>query len=106
MVGEFAILIGDIVLIQELDKLSFKFFKIFAQYESSLKDKGFFRIGTSGSIVVDWDRFVNKKIGSKFMEMLGEETDSADYILQYPPMKQTVNGENKIIWTEVPNTDK
>ena len=91
---------------QDLDELSFKFFKIFAQYESSLKDKGFFQKGNSGSILVDWDKFVNEKIGSNFMEILGEETDSAEYILQYPPMKQTVNGENKIIWVEVPNSER
>jgi hypothetical protein len=90
---------------QHLDELAFDFFKLFAQYESSLKERGFF-IERRGQIIVDWDRFVNEEIGADFLEQLGDNRDSAVYILENPPKKQTTNETNKIIWAPVPNTER
>ncbi|MGH1384324.1 hypothetical protein [Kordia sp.] len=64
---------------KQLDQLAFSFFKLFAQYESSLKEKGFFQ-ARNGKILVDWDRFANEVIGGGFMNDLGEKADYADYI--------------------------
>ncbi len=90
----------------DLDKLAFDFFKIFAQYESSLKEKDFFRVERSGAIKVDWNRFASEIVGASFMEQGTEIQEQLRYILDQPPMKQGVNEQNKIIWVEVPNTDK
>jgi hypothetical protein len=88
-----------------LDELAFEFFKLYAQYESSLKERGFF-IVARGKIIVDWDRFVNEEIGHDFLTDLGEERVAAEYILNNPPKKQTVNEINQIIWSPVPNNEK
>ncbi|PCI67314.1 MAG: hypothetical protein COB26_10205 [Piscirickettsiaceae bacterium] len=91
---------------KQLDNLAFLFFKLFAQYESYLKDHGYFSTTKSGNIIVDWDRFVNENIGSDFIKQLGDNVDSADYILSNPPMRQVPDTNNRIIWKEVPNNDK
>lgn len=90
---------------QELDQLSFRFFKLFARYESSLKERDFFT-SNRGKLIVDWDRFANEVIGPDFLENLGDNRHAAEYILENPPKKQTVNDQGKIIWSEVPNNEK
>ena len=87
----------------QLDELAFQFFKLFAQYESTLKERGFFRRGIRGEVLVNWDQFANEVVGPNFRNDLG---DAADYILQNPPMKQSVNQDGQIIWVEVPNNDQ
>lgn len=90
---------------EELDNLACKFFKLFAQYESSLKEQGYFRIVRHNFPEADWNRFVNEKIGSDFLQKLGNKTELAMYILEKPPMKQVVeNGQ--IVWQEVSNNEK
>ncbi len=79
---------------RNLDELAFEFFKLYAQYESSLKERGFF-IFERGKIIVNWDGFVNEEIGRNFLTDLGEERVAAEYILNYPPKKQTVNEINR-----------
>jgi hypothetical protein len=89
----------------ELDRLACKFFKLFAQYESSLKEIGYFRSDRNDQPEVDWDRFVNEKIGSDFLQKLDNKYELAMYILENPPMRQVVeNGQ--IIWKEVSSSEK
>lgn len=90
---------------EDLDQLAFKFFKLFAQYESSLKERGFFRADGSGNVNVDWDRFANEVVGKDFKSKLGHLRAASDYILNEPPMKQVVE-QSKIVWADVPNTDQ
>lgn len=96
----------DVSLRESLDKLAFRFFKLFAQYESTMKEHNFFSVKNGGEISVAWDRFANEVIGADFRNSLGERASAADYILQNPPMKQSVNKDGKIIWKEVSNKDK
>jgi len=88
-----------------LDQLAFDIFKIFAQYESSLKEHGYFDSAHRQKIIVDWDRFANEKIGRDFLDQLGEKASSANYILENPPMKQIINENGHIIWQEVANSE-
>lgn len=90
---------------QQLDLLAFEFFKLFARYESSLKENGFFVVNR-GKVIVDWDRYANQEIGNNFLDDLGEVKASAEYILTTPPKKQSVNELNEIIWVEVPNNER
>lgn len=89
----------------QLDQLAFSFFKLFARYESSLKENNFFQF-RNGKILVDWDRFANEVIGSNFIEELGDKVEYANLILNEPPNRQVVNNEGRIIWQEVSNQDK
>ena len=89
-----------------LDNIAFDLFKIFAQYESSLKENGYFQSNNGQKIIVDWDRFVNEKIGQSFLELLEDKEQSAIYILENPPKKQVINGDNQIIWQDVPNNER
>ena len=91
---------------ERLDRLAFDFFKLFAQYESYLKEHGYFQVTRNSKINVDWDRFVNENIGSDFLGLLGEKCGSAVYILEDPPKKQVVNGSNQIVWGDVPNREQ
>ena len=54
-----------------LDQLAFHFFKLFAQYEATLKEQGFFQADKSGNVIVDWDRFSNEVVGKGFKAELG-----------------------------------
>ncbi|SHF98198.1 hypothetical protein SAMN02745753_03009 [Marinomonas polaris DSM 16579] len=89
----------------QLDLLAFEFFKLFARYESSLKERGFFVVNR-GKLIVDWDRYANQEIGNDFLNELGEERQVAEYILNSPPKKQSANEENQIIWVDVPNNEQ
>ena len=86
-------------------QLSFQFFKLFAQYESSLKENGFFTVDKTGRISVDWDKFANEKIGKNFKEKLGKSLESALYIFECPPKIQMYDGV-KIVWSPVSNNEK
>lgn len=88
---------------RNLDDLAFRFFKLFAQYESTMKERGLFLKGGHGQVLADWDRFVKEAVGPNFRDELGA---AADYILQNPPMKQTVNEDGEVIWENVPSDDK
>jgi len=88
----------------KIDKLAFRFFKLFARYESTLKERGYFK-EQSGKIIVDWDRFANEVVGPNFFNDLDGKAESAKYILENPPMKQKVNSQGKIEWVEVSNND-
>lgn len=89
----------------ELDQLACAFFKLFAQYESSLKERGYFRIVSQNQPEADWDRFVNEKIGADFLQSLQDKSTSAEYILNHPPMKQVVE-DGYIVWQEVSNSEQ
>ena len=90
---------------KQLDQLAFSFFKLFAQYESNLKEKGFFQ-ANGKKINVDWDRFANEVIGNSFLEDLGDKAQYAEFILSEPPKRQVANEDNQIIWQDVANNDK
>jgi len=90
---------------QQLDLLAFEFFKLFARYESSLKESGYFVVNR-GKVIVDWDRYVNQEIGNNFLDELGDAKEAAEYILNTPPKKQSANESNEIIWVDVPNNER
>ncbi|TWH71500.1 hypothetical protein LX59_01788 [Azomonas agilis] len=90
----------------ELDHLAFRFFKLFAQYESTLKEREHFQPGKNGTINVDWDRFANEVVGPNFIVNLGDNSSAAEYILESPPMKQSIGDDGRIVWKEVPNTER
>lgn len=90
----------------KLDNDAFEFFKLFARYEATLKDREFYTAGTNNRVNLDWDRFSNEVIGRGFLDDLGDHSISARYILDQPPMRQTLNEANKIIWSEVDNSDQ
>jgi len=89
-----------------LDKISFDFFKLFAQYESTLKERDYFHTDKTRKVIVDWDRFANEVVGNNFKNDLGALAEAAEYILQQPPMKQTVDKRNKVVWADVTSEDQ
>lgn len=89
----------------ELDQMAFSFFKLFAHYESELKQQGYFQVNNGGKIIVDWDKFVNEQIGKDFLKRLGQDHNAALYILSHPPKKQVVDSHGDIVWAEVPNNE-
>ncbi len=91
---------------EQLDGLAFRFFKLFARYESELKTQGFFAVSKSGTIVVDWDRFANERVGPNFLADLGVNSGAARYILDHPPKKQAVDEHGQIVWAAVSNKDQ
>lgn len=88
-----------------LDSLAFRFFKLFAQYEFTLKERCYFQADRSGNVIVDWNRFANQEIGMHFMDELGALRLAAEYILDQPPKRQVVE-EGRVVWADVPTTDK
>ena len=88
-----------------LDHLAFNFFKLFARFEATLKEREFYRV-KDGRIVVDWDRFANEVVGQGFLVDLGDKATSAVYILESPPKKQGPNSEGKIVWLDVSANDR
>lgn len=90
---------------EHLDQLAFAFFKIFAQYESALKEQGFFKV-RGGAILVDWDRFANERVGADFLAKLGASQPAAEFILNELPKKQVVDEKNQFVWAPVSNQDR
>ena len=90
----------------QLDILAFRFFKLFAQYESKLKMRGYFREGRNKTIIVDWDRFADKVIAPNFLKAIAEDVAAARFILENPPMKQVINDQRRVVWKKVPNDDQ
>ncbi len=86
-----------------LDDLACQFFKLFAQYESTMKERGFFQKDGRGGVHADWDMFANKVAGTNFRNEVG---DAANYILQNPPKKQVVNEDDVVVWEDVPSDDQ
>jgi len=89
----------------DLDDLAFRFFKLFAQYEYSLKAMGYGAAGRNGQAEHDWDRFANS-IGSRIMAVNDEAiADARKYILDQPPKRQ-VWSNGAVQWEAVPNGDR
>lgn len=90
-----------------MDQLAFRFFKLFAQYEASLKSMGFFKVvDADGSVAVDWNRFANEVIGPDFIEQLGPEAEAAHFIFRAPPKRQVVDVAGRIGWKAVSDRDR
>lgn len=88
-----------------LDELTFQFFKLYARFESTLKERDYVN-GNNNRVEADWDRFVNEYLGKDYRKQLQAVDESIDYILTQPPMKQILDQEGKIRWDEVPNNDQ
>lgn len=88
-------------MLNPLDLLAFKFFKLFAQYESALKEMGYVVKGpTNSSVFVDWERFISEKIGIACKYPNASDMDAAQYILDHPPMVQVLDEQNRPVWRE------
>lgn len=89
----------------ELDRVAFRFFKLFAQYEYALKAMGFGSAGSNGQAEPSWDRFAND-VGVQVMAVNdGPVADARRYILEQPPKRQ-VWVEGRVDWEPVANTDR
>jgi hypothetical protein len=89
----------------DLDKLAFRFFKLFAQYEYALKAMGYGTAGSKGQAEPDWDRFSNE-IGAVIMTL--EDAALAEarlYILEHPPKRQ-IWVDGAVQWQDVPNDER
>lgn len=89
----------------DLDNLSFQFFKLFAQYEYALKATGFGKAGNKRLAEPNWDRFAIE-IGVRVLSVEETEVQKARrYLFELPPKRQIwVN--NAVQWEEVPNNDR
>ena len=92
--------------LSSLDLLAFRFFKLFARYESRLKEQQYFKVVHGSDIELEWDRFARDVIGKNFLDLLGSSRFAAEYILEHPPKRQSVGHHGRIEWTDVPATDK
>jgi hypothetical protein len=89
----------------DLDRLAFRFFKLFAQYEYALKAMGYGSAGKKGQAEPTWDRFANE-IGIRIMAVNEEPVATArQYILEQPPKRQIWVG-GAVEWEVVGNSDK
>ncbi|MBX3620638.1 MAG: hypothetical protein KF891_11735 [Rhizobacter sp.] len=89
----------------DLDKLAFAFFKLFAKYEYALKAMGYGLAGPKQSAEADWDRF-STTVGVKVLSVTDAEVKAAiQYIFQKPPKRQVwVN--DAVNWEVVPNGER
>lgn len=85
---------------EELDKLAFSFFKLFAQYEYALKAMQYARSGAGGQAEPEWDKFSNE-IGRLVLdEPDGEILDAINYLFDHPPKKQILK-DGVLSWQNV-----
>lgn len=89
----------------DLDRIAFRFFKLFAQYEYALKMLGYASANKRGEPELDWDGFSNK-IGKWLLEQQDSKiVDARNYIFEQPPKRQIwVNGS--VTWENVPNNER
>lgn len=88
---------------EELDKLAFEFFKLFARYEYALKVMKYTKT-ENGPAEANWDKFSNE-IGCNIFTIDKDELKVAiKYLFDQPPKKQIVkNGE--LDWEHVNGSD-
>ncbi len=89
----------------DLDKLAYRFFKLFAQYEYALKAMGYGRAGRADTAEPDWDRFANE-VGVALFESQDQAVIAArTYLLSEPPRRQVwINGS--VEWAAVASTER
>ena len=89
----------------DLDKLAYRFFKLFAQYEYALKAMGYGRAGRADAAEPDWDRFANE-VGVALVQSQDPAViDARTYLLSEPPRRQVwINGS--VEWAAVANTER
>lgn len=89
----------------DLDKMAFRFFKTFAQYEYALKVLGYVSAGPRKQAEPNWDKFSNE-VGGLIMDSSNEKTTKAiNYIQNHPPKRQVLEDEG-ISWENVSSSDK
>jgi hypothetical protein len=97
--------LGNKTMSTELDRLAFRFFKLFAQYEYALKAMGYGAAGSNGQAEPSWNRFANE-IGIRIMAVNEEPVVTArQYLLEQPPKRQIWVG-GAVEWEAVSNDDK
>lgn len=89
----------------DLDKLAFAFFKLFAKYEYALKAIGYGLAGRKQAAEADWDRF-STEVGIRLLSVIDEDVKAAvQYIFEKPPKRQVwIN--NAVNWEVVPNDER
>ena len=88
---------------EELDRLAFTFFKLFAQYEYALKAMKYAHVGRYGQVELEWDRYSNE-IGKLILIDDDEHIQRAvNYLFDNPPKKQVIR-QGKLDWKSV-NTE-
>ena len=89
----------------QLDQISYRFFKLFAQYEYALKAMGYGRAGGSQAAESDWDRFANEVGVALIQSQDHAVVEARTYLLDHPPKRQVwIN--NSVEWADVPNADR
>lgn len=77
----------------EIDNISFRFFRLFAHYEWALKQMGYGKAARNGTAEANWDKFA-KDFGGALMESEDQHVvEAREYILAIPPKREMwVNG--------------
>lgn len=91
--------------LNELDRLAFEFFKLFAQYEYALKAMGYGR-SRNGHAEADWDRFANE-VGAQVLRLETPDVKEAcDYLFRTPPKRQVWADAGHVDWATVTSQDR
>lgn len=89
----------------ELDRLAFRFFKLFAQLEYALKAVGYGRASNADAAEADWDRFANE-VGVLLVRDQNPDVLAArTYLFEHPPKRQVWVSGN-VEWAIVPNNER
>lgn len=76
-----------------------RFFKVMMRLEFALKEIGYCRTANNQKAEVDWDRFVNERLGASFFDEVNAE-GNASVLIQSPPKRQTVDGHGYLAWDQ------
>ncbi|MFA0716364.1 hypothetical protein AB4622_10165 [Vibrio splendidus] len=83
-----------------LDLISFDFFKLFSRAEYALKAASF-NNGDGGNVQADWTKFAQEIHQSFMQEPSNELVKAVKYIQESPPKKQIIEDGN-IKWSDTP----
>jgi hypothetical protein len=83
--------------IDEVSEDGIKLFKIMMRLEFALKDQGYLRGDVESAAEVDWDRYVNEKLGGDFFQKL-KVSGQASVLIDMPPKKQLVGVNRTLCW--------
>ena len=88
---------------EDLDGLTYEFFRTFARFEYALKARGFCRRGRSGNAAPDWDRFAESApVRGVLCDPVGPGlTEAVEYILSHPPRTQVIEN-GRLTWRDGP----
>lgn len=84
---------------EEVSDEGIKLFKVLMRLEFALKDIGYGRPGRRQVAEVNWEKYINEKLGAPFWAKF-KDTQELQVLIETPPKKQVIDETGRLIWEQ------